>query len=644
MARKSTGWLFFVCLCYLNTQAVVAADLQQQREYFPRAESIAHNPNSSEYQFLKQELADYPLYPYVELKTLIHFPYLSNKKKIESFLTKYENTPLDQPLRKKWLRYLARKKQKALFLHFYRDIGSTPLTCNKLQFQIDLKSDLVNVLNDIDELWLTGESLPKECNAVLDYWTKAGRRTPEAVWDRAVLAADGGNHTLLPYLKKLLPKNQQYLADLWLKVRRSPSFVSRPSMFPGEIMDKETEILTYGLRRLVWHDRDLALNSWYKLQARFVFSEEQKQQVAERFAVSLALSNHKKAGEWLEAANQQFDDKEIFRWHLAHLLRQQNWQKVVDIINAAPAELASDYSFQYWKARGFEELKATEQAQSAFQSLSDKRHYYGFLASGKLNEAPKLADSPLQYDAKQLSSVAQLPAAKRAREFLELKRHVSARREWMSLQTQLTDEQSLMAAVIADSWGWHDQAIFTFSRVGYLDDVKRRFPLAYKDQLVTNAEHNNIDPAWAFAIARRESSFMADANSSVGARGLMQLMPGTAKYLAKKRVSGSTLFDPQANTQFGTQYMRYLMDKMNNNQILVTASYNAGWRKVKRWLPEEDSLPMDIWVETIPYKETRNYVKAVMAYKQIYLRLLGDEQNLFSELANMQITKDGQLL
>lgn len=130
---------------------------------------------------------------------------------------------------------------------------------------------------------------------------------------------------------------------------------------------------------------------------------------------------------------------------------------------------------------------------------------------------------------------------------------------------------------------------------------------------------------------------MQDANSGVGARGLMQLMPGTARYIAKQKISLSSLYDPQTNVQYGTQYMKYLMDKLENNQVLATAAYNAGWRRVKQWLPEGQTMPADIWVETIPYKETREYVKAVMAYKQIYLRLLGKDQNLFSELANMEI-------
>jgi soluble lytic murein transglycosylase len=134
---------------------------------------------------------------------------------------------------------------------------------------------------------------------------------------------------------------------------------------------------------------------------------------------------------------------------------------------------------------------------------------------------------------------------------------------------------------------------------------------------------------------------MPDATSGVGALGLMQVMPGTARYLAKKKVSRTTLFNPQENVALGTRYMRYLLDKMYDNPILATASYNAGWRRVKKWLPEQQPLPLDLWIETIPYKETRNYVKEVMAYKQIYRQHLGAKDNYFEKLATMKIGPKG---
>lgn len=643
---KGSLSLLVIFLCIWPQSLIAAgstvsdAELKQLRKWFSRAETIAHRPKSGEYKFLSQKLQGYPLKPYVQLKTLMRYPYLSNKPKIDRFLTKYEGSPLDAPLRKKWLRYLANHDQQALFLHYYRDLSDSGLYCQQLKYKLQ-RDELKNeALNEVDDLWLVGKSQPKACDGVFKIWEEAGRRTNEIIYERLKLAADGGKHTLIPYLKKLLAPEDRYLADLWLQVRRSPSYISRTSRFPAKMPEKEAEILTYGLKRLIWKDRDLALKTWDKLRKQFPFSAGQRQQIAERFAIGLVTINHKKAELWLERANRLSEDEEIFRWHLAHVLRQDNWQHAIDVIEAAPESISNDLSYQYWEARSYEKLKSTKQAQTSFQELAKNRHYYGFLASGKLNQTPSMVNTPLTFTEQEMQSVAHLPAAQRAYEFYQMKRYTSARREWRYLLSQLTLKSMRIAAVLADSWGWHHQAIRTFTVAGYMDDIERRFPLAFREQLQNNAQQYNIEAAWAFAITRRESSFMVDANSGAGAKGLMQLLPGTVRYLEKTRVKNRRLFEPEFNVQMGTKYLRYLMDRMDENPVLATASYNAGWRRVQDWLPENKAMPLDVWVETIPFKETRNYVKAVMAYKQIYMELLGKDTNLFQDLSKMQIRPD----
>jgi soluble lytic murein transglycosylase len=584
-----------------------------------------------------RELEGYPLKPYVELKTLSKFPFMANKKQIESFLSTYDSSPLDRPLRKKWLKYLAKQNQTALFNRFYRNVGDTALKCQHAQILMQDEKTKSRALTMTEELWVVGKSQPKECDKLFKQWQKLGHRTNELVWIRLSLAADGGNHTLIPYLKTLLPSKQRYLADLWLKVRRSPSQVSRLSNFPAKFMPQETQILVYGLKRLISSDRDLALRSWEKLSKKMTFSAEQEKQISHRFAIFLALADHQQAEIWLEKATSKQPDAELLRWHLAHVLRKQEWQHALDVIDYVPADVSTDNVFQYWQARAYAQLDAPELATQSLQSLAKERHYYGFLASGKLSIEASLNDNPLSIVQAEIDELAQHPAAQRAFEFRQLGRSVSARREWRFLQSVLNPEQKLAAAVLASQQNWHDQAIFGFAKSGYLDDLSRRFPMPFEVDLNNYAKQNDVDLAWVFAIARRESSFMPDAASGVGALGLMQVMPGTARYLAKKKVHRNTLFNPSKNAELGTQYMRYLLDKMDDNPILATASYNAGWRRVQQWLPEKSTVPLDLWIETIPYKETRNYVKAVLAYQQIYRQHLGDQSNLFKDLAVMEI-------
>tara|TARA_R110001632_G_scaffold219891_1_gene349638 strand:+ start:2060 stop:4054 length:1995 start_codon:yes stop_codon:yes gene_type:complete len=634
-------FLLLLLVCFSSQATTVLSPTEQkltnQRKIFVEAESLAYNPQSAEYQALVAQLVDYPLLPYVQLKALMHNINRKNETEVKAFLARYENTPLDRSLRKAWLRYLSKSQRKVEFLDAYKNTGSAELACRKIEFSLSDPAQREVALTEVPRLWVVGQSQPKACDQVFRIWQKENLLTKEMVWQRLVLAATNGKQTLVPYLKRLLPEDQRYLADLWLAVRKDPSYVSRGSKFPHKQVDKEIQILIYGLRRLAFSEPELALKSWFALEKRFAFSLPQRQSMTERFAIALAVADHPQADLWLDKASADSSDIELFRWHLAHVLRLGNWQHALELIEAAPQGIYQDLAFQYWLGRSYEQLKAGDLAQQTFSKLADQRHYYGFMASGKLAQKPTLHDKTLSFSAVQLLEVANMPQARRAYEFLQLERDLSARREWYDLQLKLTEQQSLMAAVLADSWQWHDQAIFTFARVGYLDDLERRFPIAYDKTLINSAEKHQIDPAWAFAIVRRESSFMADANSHAGARGLMQLMPGTANYLAKKKVGRSTLFDPKQNVEFGTQYMRYLMDKMDNNPVLATASYNAGWRKVLDWLPEQDTVPMDIWVETIPYKETRNYVKAVMAYKQIYSQRLGQPSHVFKELVDMQI-------
>ncbi|MEO0369125.1 MAG: lytic transglycosylase, partial [Pseudomonadota bacterium] len=457
-------------------------DIKEQRRLFSRGERIAHKPQSAEYKQIVKQLANYPLLPYIEQKTLMRFPYLSNKNKIDTFLTHYANTPLDRPLRRKWLTYLAKNDQPTLFLKYYKDVNDPVLACYKVRMELEQPELKAQALDGIDKLWLKGKSQPKECDPAFKVWQNAGRRTPEMIWRRMALAANGGNHTLIPYLQKLLDRDQQYLGDLWLKVRRSPSFASRLSEFPGVSPQKEAEILAYGFGRLIWRDRDLALKGWNKANQRFTFDKEQEAYVTGRFALSLASADHAKAGEWLDKASQFEVNEELFRWHLTHLLRKQDWQKVLGVIDAAPVEVSSDLTYQYWQGRSYENMDAKPQAERIFEQLADNRHYYGFLASGKIKREIHLMNHPLAYTPEQVASVENMPAAARAKEFLALKRYASARREWVHFQARIDDQQKLISAVIANNWGWHDRAIFTLSRVGYLDDVKLRFPLAYNKE------------------------------------------------------------------------------------------------------------------------------------------------------------------
>lgn len=638
--RLKTTLAVLACLClFVNTsakaatpdellQSASAVDIQvrnidtpariKQRAAYLRAEKHVWRMDNSQLFDTVKSLGDYPLVPYLIERKLSDRLRLSDTAQVRAFLNKYADTPLANKVRRIWLNYLAKHKKVDLFLEFYESSSNATLACTHIDFRIQAGAEAQQFYPDIAQLWTVGKSQPKACNSIFKRWIKAGELSEDLVLQRIQKSADGGSHTLIPYLKTRLPANKMYLADLWHKTRRDPSIVRKTSIFPGKYPLIEAEIMSYGLSRFIWRDQNLAISAMRNAEKRLVFTQAQLARVYGRFAIKLAIDDHKQAEVFLTKASDVSDDPEVMRWHLAHLLKSQDWARIVLLIeNASPQKVtANDYT--YWLARAYEQLGRDDEAKILYQQVASHRHYYGFLASARLNQPYDLENSPIEVSNDSVNRILAMPSAQRAYELRQLKRWHEARLEWRHTQRQLASEDQLATTVISSAWGWHDQSIFTFSREGYLDDVQRRFPTAFADIIKREAKKNQIEPEWAFAIARRESSFMPDAISPANARGLMQVLPSTAKYMEKKRVSSRQLLDVSINAKIGNKYLRYLLNKLDDNTILATASYNAGWRRVRQWLPEKEALEADIWVELIPFKETRNYVKAVLAYKQIY--------------------------
>jgi len=636
---KKLFWLAVTCVFSVNLLAneplhLTANKIQQQQ--FIKAEKLVSNRDSAQYKTLYNQLHYYPLQPYLDQQHLLVNMRLSSADEIAKFLIKYQDSPLDWPLRKSWLRFLAKNKQVRLFLKFYKATSNVKLQCHYLNFQLRSGLPKSVVLPQVTKLWVVGKSQAKVCDPLFEQWQQAGYRTNEVIWQRIVLAADGGKHTLIPYLTTLLPAEQQYLANLWHKVRRDPSLASKLKYFPNNSV-RETQILTYGLKRLIWRYPNSALSSYKKAQQKFIFTTAQKIEITESFAVALAAKNHTKARVWLDRLELTSLNKNMLQWRLSQALKKQDWQRLIVELKQLPVKHKNELQWKYWYARALIATGDKQQGEYLLTQLANERHYYGFLAAGHLQTPVSLQDKPLSFSLAEKRNVINNPAAKRAFEFYHLGRYVKARSEWNYLMSQLSSREQLIAAKVANENKWFDRTIFTLASVGYLDDVELRFPRAFNKEINLYANDQQINPAWAFAIARRESSFMSDAHSPAGAKGLMQLMPNTAKNLKQGKISRSYLLDANNNIALGTKYLKILLDKNQGNQVLATAAYNAGPYRVKRWLKGIELMPADIWIETIPFKETRNYVKSVLAYQEIYQHNPGQVSRVFEQVVNMSI-------
>ncbi|MDN7128002.1 transglycosylase SLT domain-containing protein [Pseudidiomarina terrestris] len=655
-------WLIRTTVCALLFTAVLSTDTraepkihdpdlnggeqrEKQRQLFVKAEYAAKRGRLNEYNQLLDELRDYPLTPYLELERLLQVGYVANEERVLDFFEVLSNTPLDWQLRYPWLDYLAQNNEQQRFLRDFIYPGRVEHRCYFWRFSLSQETQPRDaVMRAVDQLWLTGESLPKACDPLLATWAQAGRRTDDMVWQRAKLAAEDGKHTLLPYLAGLVEAPTSELIKSYRQVRRNPANLVREmdelARQQGTAAERAASIVTYALGRLIWRDPDVAIRTFEDLPEGIVLSQSQRTELEQNFAVALSAKDHSQAHDWLARLEPREHNAATLQWQLAEWVREGDWQALLED-PAAEVGLATEKAqWFYWRGRAYEELGDQQQAATFFAQIADQRSYYGFLAASKLELPLQLAQEDIRYLPQELQAVRALPAVQRAYEFLQLERYIDARREWYQLLQGAEPRRQELLAVLASQWGWHDQAIYTLGQLGEFGAIEQRFPLAYAEEHRENAEAAGIAADWAFAISRRESAFRFDAYSHAGAHGLMQLLPSTARYVGRRDYGRHDLQNTSVNIRLGTRYLADLKRRLGDNWVVATAAYNGGIYRVIDWIPTSP-IAIDRWIETIPYRETRDYVKNVLAYQQIYLLLEQPKEtrNRFAELVDMKISK-----
>ncbi len=290
---------------------------------------------------------------------------------------------------------------------------------------------------------------------------------------------------------------------------------------------------------------------WAKLNLRYRFSPGQQSMAERALALRLIRNDSPQTLSYLDQIEPNPDDLGLQEGRIRAALSHRDWGRALTWTEALPADLRESEGWRYWRARALEKMGHDAQAGALFRMVARERSYYGFLAADRLGADYHLENIPLEIGDFDLASVAALPGLQRARELHFFGRLVLARLEWDKATRKLNQEKLQVAAKLAQGWGWHDRAIFTLARTGYWDDLELRFPLEYQGQIETTAHSYGLDSAWIFAVMRQESAFITDARSSAGALGLMQLMPGTARLVArrlKRRLPRTAdLLEPETN-------------------------------------------------------------------------------------------------
>jgi len=603
------------------------APITAQRNTFLAAEKALKNGQLTRYRQLKTRLDSYPLLPYLEYEYLRKRLQRLPEARIEAFLNQYQDSPLQRRLHSAWLSTLARQGDWQQYLKVYEPGGSTREQCLKrwAQYQTGHREQ---AFSDIESLWLVGRSQPRSCDKIFKAWQTNGGINTELVWQRFQLAMQARKIHLARYLATLLQADQRRWATLWLRIYRHPEQVTNEKLF-AKYHPMRSQILMEGIRRMAYRDLDKAVMNWDIIRHRYPFNEIQRSGIERTLAMRHALRGHPEALSWLASlSGPDRNDPLVGEWRIRAALDQQNWEAVLNGIEQLDDDKQGSLRWRYWRARALEALEQQSQAYDQYWALAQSRSYYGFLAADQLGVAYRFDDQPVPTNTEDIDHLEQLPGLARAHELFALNRILDARREWLYTTRNLPEPLLQQAAAIAQQWGWHDRAILTMARTSYRDDLTLRFPLAYRDKVSNESLKQDIDPALAFALIRQESAFTADVRSHAGAMGLMQLMPRTARQTARKiglKLRGRmALTDASTNIKLGISHLRQVMNRYQNNPVLATAAYNAGAHRVKQWIPEQGIMPADVWTETVPFTETRNYVQNILLFATIYQQRLGE--------------------
>jgi soluble lytic murein transglycosylase len=651
-SRRIVGTVLALALCALPL--VAAAQVSDQRELFKRVYETVERGDWSPVDGLSASerslLQQYVLWPDLRATWLRANLRTVPATEVDAFLQRYGTLRPVRELRYKQALTLAREGDlegfQRIYEQFYQGKSIARLDCLSLQAEIEAGRFARVDQRGID-LWLVGTSQVSECDPVFAYLNDNNLLGPIEYRKRFALAVEAREFQLARWLARKIDQPHVDEAVLWIQAQSNPErFLNRHN--PGINGPVYRQQLAYAAERLTYRDPEIALRLWKKVAKRYGFSKEQELRTERHIALWTARDNLPGAYNLLAKLPAAAQDDEVLRWRARTSLRETKWQRLlIDIAAMASTERDSE-EWQYWRAVALQDTGQSAEAKAAFESLSQNRSYYGFLAADELGMDYALDNSQLAADDAELALLANRPGLVRARELFLVGLDGRGRSEWDAAVRHLDEAEKQQAAILANRWGWHSRAIATAASLKQYDDLTIRYPLPWQQQFESYSSAASISPTWAYGVARSESLFMRDVRSSAGAIGLMQLMPATGKQVAKEirlPYSGlSTLTDPENNIRLGTSYLGQMAERFGGNRVLATAAYNAGPHRVDRWLPEQGSEDARVWIENIPFNETRKYVKRVLSAQAIFhWRMTGKLQRLSDELLRVKAASEAQL-
>ncbi len=618
---------YLLCLLILlsSVTSAVANTATNDQIFLKAKEAYEKEDAKALDQYLNQLEADnYLLAPYAKYWLIRLRLEETDNQLISDFIAQHPDYAFTEKLRIEYLKKLGKQRDWQKFTEAYTNDQSENTSVACYAAEAYAAQPNTGSLMYAKPLWLTDKEQPNDCNRLFDHLQKIGIIDEEAIWQRFRMTLA---HNRVNVAKAIIKRSKQYRSNF-------DKLLSSTSRSPERMLKKKQvslksrfgrELTLYSLIQAAKKDTWQALTAFKNIQNSF--DADEHSHFYGMLGLYAAKRHEPEAQLWFQKADFDALNEEQMTWFARAALRQQDWLGLLNVIEKMPSELANQAKWRYWRARSLIERKRQDEANAILVELATERHYYGWLAQDEIKgfRPPKL----LYYKPKlkEISHVGTIPGIQRAEALLAMDLRWEGKHEWVLAVNGMSDKELLAAAEYANQHHWYDLAINTADNTKEYHDFSLRYLMPYQSLMRQAAYKQNIDLTWAHGIVRQESRFMHYAKSHAGAAGLMQLMPTTARWAAKragvKNYKRNMIDDLDTNVTIGTYYLRYTLDLMKGNKVMATAGYNAGPSRARKWQAQEP-LEGAIYAETIPFNETRNYVQRVMANSHLYGQQLGD--------------------
>ena len=603
-----------------------AAKLDPQDAALLAARDAFEAGNRSKLAHVAPQLEGHVLYPYVEYWQLFLRLPAARAEEVREFLHRYTGAALGEQLRADWLKVLGKSSRWELFEEDYPTLSSDDpeVTCYALLSHWKQGHDDASVLDRFRTFWNAPRELPDGCQQLARAISKSGQLGSTEVWARFRVLVDASLIGGAKRSMQFLPRGEAIDPRRLAPVVRSPArFLKNPQVDLSKVADRE---LLIAAMTLAADSEPLAVAKLWSGGLGEKFSAEDQRYVWLMLAVNGAQRHVPESLDWFGRAGALTDEQLAWRARIA--MRTENWAEVRNSIDRMSPVAKNEPVWVYWYGRAERELGSPLEAEGYYERIAGEYSFYGRLASEELGVSLRIPPrAPLPTEA-EIADAAAIPGLARALALYRVDMRAEATREWLWTIRGMDDRKLLAAAELArrnEAW---DRAISTADRTIVAHDFSVRYLAPYREVLAENARSRDLEESWVLGVVRQESRFITGAKSSTGASGLMQVMRPTAKWAAQrmrvKNFSWARLHEPEFNASLGTYYLRHVLDQFDGSPVLAAAAYNAGPSRARLW---RGSAPVEgaIFAETIPFLETRDYVKKVMANTVYYSAVLGTE-------------------